>query len=246
MIKEKKALDKAGVILFNIGYLLVAIVSGSVLFNLPFEAHLGLAITSSLAWFVSSFLFARIPNKSEKYRNLHFRWFWMGLIQVILAVLFWTAIKPHTELGLWGRLINMMLGFYGFMTLYMALVSYFFPKILQTVLTPPPNPLDKFPKSTQEIIDRGRNWINGSAGISLFVFFIIGASSYLIRVIKYKDESIDFLLIGVGLGIAVGIILSIIFTYKWQGWARQSGLPEEELKEAAKSAGLWWPNTKNQ
>lgn len=48
----------------------------------------------------------------------------------------------------------------------------------------------------------------------------------------------------VGIGFLVTFTLYYVVTIKWQQWARESGIAEEELKAAAKIAGLWWPNTK--
>jgi len=244
MIKEK-TLDKFWVILFKIGYLLVAILSLSFLLNLPFESHLVLAITSSLAWFVSSLLFARIPDKLEKHQNLHFRWFWVGLIQVILAILFWIAIKPNTEFALWGRLINMMLGIYGFLTLYGALVSFFFPRIFQISSAPQSDPISTLPESIQEVMVEGRKRVGNPTALTLLIFVMIGAIGYILSIFIFHDTNLNIFFIPAGLGFLIGFTLNIVTTYKWQRWARQSGIPEEALKEAAKSAGLWWPQPGN-
>jgi hypothetical protein len=241
MINEKRFVDKIWISLFYMGQFIILIASFYAFDDLPMKTQPVAAITSSFVYFISSFLFVRIPNKPENFRNHHIRLLWIGIAEIILAILFWTVIKPRTEFALWGRGFNLMFGMIGMVNAYSAIMFYMFPKIFHNILTPTPNPLSEFPGSVQEIIDKGRKWVNGSVGITISVFFLIGVIGNTVLTIKFNDESNDFFLSVVGLGFLIGFALGTILTFKWQKWARKSGISEEQLKTAARLAGLWWP-----
>lgn len=171
MINEKRFIDKVWSTLFYIGQFIILIASFYAFDDLPMKTQPIAAITSSFAYLISSFLFSRIPNKPENFRNYHIRLLWIGIAEIVLAILFWTMIKPRTEFALWGRGINLMFGMIGMVNVYSAIMLYMFPKIFQNIFTPTPNPLSEFPISIQEIIDKGRKWVNGSVAITFLCFF---------------------------------------------------------------------------
>ena len=91
----------------------------------------------------------------------------------------------------------------------------------------------------------GRKRVGNPTALTLLIFVMIGAIGYILSIFIFHDTNLNIFFIPAGLGFLIGFTLNIVTTYKWQRWARQSGIPEEALKEAAKSAGLWWPQPGN-
>lgn len=202
-----------------------------------------LALVSSLTWLLSSILFSKIQNVPEEHKNIHIRWRWVGIINLLLAILIFIINKLDSKIEFWAWSANLLLGSLSILTAYTTIIAYLFPKILQEPPSPP-NPLDNLSKSTKEVIETGLRWTGYATIIPIFGFFLIGSIGFIIDTIYFRNSGVDFFLITSGLGFLIGFPLGFVAIYRWQKWARESGIPEEELKAAAKLAGLWWPKTK--
>lgn len=246
MTEEKKSVNKIWVGLFYAGYFGILIISLSAITKIQFQSQAMFAAISALAWFVSAFLASSKPYRRNRPRNLPTRMLWIGGVQLILSLLFALNFTSKSWFTIYGQGINWMFGCYGFLTLYGEIVQYIFPHVLEAVSKPPSNPLAEFPATTQEVIKKGAYWVNIPAVLTMCAFFVIGVIGMVVTTAKSHDESLDFFLIVAGAGFLIAFVTGIIQTYRWQKWALQSGIPEAELKAAAKRVGLWWPKIKEE
>ncbi|MFN8387096.1 MAG: hypothetical protein U0X92_11835 [Anaerolineales bacterium] len=230
-------------ILYQLGLFVVWFVSFSLFRDISPELQWVLALSSSIIWFLSSILLSEIHNVPEELKEYHVRWRWVGAVNLFLAVLFFTVIKPGSDYEIWTQSINLFFGSLSMTAVYIIVVAYLFPAILQET-APLPNPIEDLPESTKSVIEKGKKWIGYAQVIPLAGFFLIGSLGFFINTTYFRNEGIDLFIIFSFSGVFVGISLGIVATYKWQKWARESGIPEEELKAAAKLAGLWWPKKK--
>lgn len=229
--------------LFQVGYFII-FVSGLTLLNLPEKKHTSLAVLSSLSWFVCSFIFSKIQTIPDDYKETQKRSIWIGIIESILAVIIAITLHFKKEIPFGVIALNVMFSAGGFANLYETIILYFFPKLSIILAKPPLDPLSELPVTTQEVIDEGRKRVGNPIAITMLVSTLGGGVVYLLRIFIFGDAILSLFFIPAGLGILLSCILSIVLPYKWQQWARASGIPEEELKAAAKLANLWWPKTK--
>ncbi len=244
MKEEKKYVNKFLFGLFNAGYLLFF--SFPFLTRIPFHFQPILGGISALFWFITSFIASQNPKRLKQIKNLPIRALCFGIIEIILALLFLTSLQSKSWFAWFGQITNALFCSIGLMSLYIEVFYYFFPSLIEPILKPPSNPLDKFPKATQDIANKGSDWVGGSFALSTISFLVIGLIGDLLLLYITGDKSDTFLIICFPTGLLLGLILSIIAIFKWQKYARRSGIPEEELKAAAKAAKLWWPKTKEE
>jgi hypothetical protein len=246
MSPKKNFLDNVWVMMFYLGMIFVPSISISPFTKLSLKSQSALALLSSFCWIASSFLFTRIPTKLEISKNYQLRFLAAGIVQAVLAVLFQTLLKPRTEVASWTAYFNFIFGFISFLIFYIVLVFYIFPSLSKKISNIESDPLSKSPSRIREIINNGRKWINGSIGFTVALFFVIGVVGNFVADHKYNNNSGNFFFICTALGFGIAFTLGIVLTYKWQAYARKSGISEKELKSAANLAGLWWPKTKKQ
>jgi len=238
MSENNESSNNGWKILFVVGYL--SIFMGGLKFittvKISLELQPFIAIISSILWFISLSIFQRIPDETGKIRLARNTALGAGIIQIAFAI--WMAIRSTKKIDLWLEINNLFLAIFAITTLYGATLQYLFPKLRHVTTQHPPDPLAGYPQQLQEIIKKGRNWITGAIIGPMIFFFYAGVIGMLVT------DNNDFFLIITVLGFMVGFPLGLVVSYKWQKWARQSGIPEEELKAAAKEVNLWWPNTK--
>ncbi len=241
MVEKKSALDTIRVVLFYIGQCATLFGAFDAFVKLPAGLQPILAIVSASAWFLSAWLIARIPNKPETRGIFHIISRSAGIAQLGLALLLWMIIKPETEIARSAMYLNILLAVSGFTNAYTALIFFFFPKVLQAISRPSPDPLAALPRRTREIVAEGEKRINDPIRIFLLGGVLTGSVGYLLWIFIFREAYISVFFVPAVLGFVIGLALGIVRAYEWQEWARQSGIPEEELKAAAKLAHLWWP-----
>ena len=249
MVENRKSKTKLWAGLFRTGQIIILMAS---LAALPFSLIMSwkyqpiLAVLLSLTWYASSFLSSKTPSVIERQKNYPRRLFWIGSVQVLLAVLLWIFIPLRSQIAAWAAITSLMFGMYGLVILYNSIIFYFFPNLLQMISSRPPNPLAEFTVLTQEVINKGKHWVNVLPVIVIFVFFMVAGIGNMIIDVTLREGPTDFFLIVMLVGFMVAFATGFFATIKWQKWARKSGVPEEELKSAAKAAKLWWPKTKEE
>ena len=256
---EKDSLNKVWVVLFYLGMIFVPFASLAAIIHFSLKFQPVLALSSSFCWISSSFLINRKPNKLEKTNNYQIRFLWAGIGQAILAISFWTLIKPRTEIAHWASYLNLVLGLMGFLIFYIALISYIFPDLfkkfpkdfkvgksdeLKQEKSMGDDPLSDLPRNLQKLINEGKD------AIAKATINVVAIGAFTVMVSAFFLGSTKFPIAILGIETLTVIITVIIVRYfvaqKWQRRAMQSGVPEEELKAAAKLANLWWSKTKSQ
>lgn len=110
--------------------------------------------------------------------------------------------------------------------------------------TLPPDPLKGLPKNLQEIMQNGKQSIDQTtinvAAICITAVVISGL--FLTRL----ESPLIIFVAEIIAAIVIAIIARYIAIQKWQKQVMQSGIPEEELKSAAKLAGVPWPKIKEE
>jgi hypothetical membrane protein len=224
---------------FITGTVFIGIISAFVATNLPPEYREIYAFLCALLYLVILFL-SRNQLTRQKINII----VGLSIISGLFAMPFWTFIIYKMSWGWW--IPGLISGFYLMNGMMIPLLFYQF--LLHIFLPePPPEPLTLLPQNIQEVTNQGKVICNAWPAITIFVFFIIsGIGLFLIGVFyKSKDLAENFFIVCLGLGFLISIISGIVATYRWQKWALQSGIPAEELKKAAKLAGLWWPDIKD-
>jgi predicted membrane channel-forming protein YqfA (hemolysin III family) len=110
-------------ILYYIGLFLVLVATITTFTKLSLQSQPIFAIASAVAWFLSAFLFYLSPTRMEINRKSHVKFFLFGIVEISLAVLFWTILESEIQIAKLVSIINMMFGFPSFITAYMALAS---------------------------------------------------------------------------------------------------------------------------
>lgn len=229
-----------------IGLLITLFVPYKIVYRLSRPEQSIYALVSALIC-LPLFYFGKKKNLHEDDRTKkimsYLPWGIMG--EIGMAVFFWTTTNITAKFVVWGVFFNYILSFLCYFSAFLVILVLLFPKESNTSITNPIlDPLADFPPTTREVINKGRYWVNAPPGITIFVFFIIAGIGNTINAVKHHDESSNFFFIVSGVGFLLSFTFGIIATFKWQKWARRSGIPEEELKAAAKEVNLWWPNTK--
>lgn len=249
MIEQRKPSNKFWVGLFRAGQYIIMIASFAAwpfVVAAPRKYQPVFAILFSFTWYASSFLASKTPGVLEKRKNYHIRLFWTGSVQALLAILLWIFISLKSQLAIWVVVINMMSILYGGVVLYSLLVYYFFPNLLQMISSAPPKPFAEFPQTTREIFSKGRNGVIAAFMIPMLSPFIIGVVGNILLKGNAREDAIAFFGICTGLGFLLGFAFGFIAFFRWQKQVRRSGIPEEELKAAAKAANIWWPKIKEE
>jgi hypothetical protein len=127
---------------------------------------------------------------------------------------------------------------------YRLLCIAIFPQVEISIELPAPDALSGFPASVQEIMKEGQKRVNSLVAFIILGFTLLGAIIYLLGIFISGIGMTALFFVPAALGYLVGLPLGILRTYKWQRRARQSGIPEEQLKAAAKAAHLWWPKAR--
>jgi len=235
-------------VLFGLVYLSIWVIGLIIISNvkIPSEVQPFIATVSAVIWFTSSSLFHKVPDETGKAKLARLSALGFGSLQLIFAILFWIVIKPKTQAAIWLEIYNLFFSIMGVSYIYAVSIQILFPKLLQSISESPPNPLQDFSQPTQQIVRKGNNWIGGTFAIPTAIFFIGGTIANSIYAKNHNGDTSPTILIIIFAGMITGTIASFIATFKWQKWARKSGIPEEELKAAAKAAKLWWPKTKEE
>ncbi len=244
---KKIFLDKVWVALYFSGMIFTPLISIAIIFNLSIKHQPLLALLSSISWIINAFLHNRMLNKSDKLQNYHFRYLWAGIFQVVFAILFWTVIKPGTEIALWVINFNMLFGVLSFFILYVGVIFSLFPGLstkLPKEQDPKPDPLNDLPKNLRDLANTGKETV----GVTTIKFTATCAILILISTFFLGNASAPLTFLGIETlaSIIVILIARYFAAYKWQQQATRSGIPEKKLKSAAKLAGLPWINIKKE
>jgi len=248
MSGRKQSQSRGWGILYSLGLFFVLFGGVKVIQNIkiPVNFQPYIALASAALWFVSALIFQKLPDKTQKAKASQFFSLVIGLFQIIFAVLCWTVDEAKIQIFKQLKFYNLGLCVFSISVLYAALFQFFFPALQPTTPKPRPDPLEEFPATTQEVVKKGAYWVNLPTILTICAFFVIGVIGMAITTAKSHEEALDFFLIVTGAGFLIAFVIGIIQTYRWQKWALQSGIPEAELKAAAKCVGLWWPKTKEE
>lgn len=124
MSNSEKPINKTWQTVFSVGQITIFLAGIIFLEELSMESQPLLATVASLAWFTSSFLYSKIPDKIGESKRMPSRSFWMGIAEIVLAVSLLTVIDPKTKLAFWGKMFNMIFGAGGFAAFYSAVFFF--------------------------------------------------------------------------------------------------------------------------
>jgi len=238
---EYKKYELWGTII-NGGAIGVAVASLIIVTNLTISVQWLYSLVCAITCFMSTFIAYRILGWDRLDKKLISSLLLIGVAELILTALYKKAVDQNSPLTIW-MIRFLTLSSLGFLGSYRLILSVLFPEIMIGLETVPRNPLAEFPKSIRDIIEEGRQQVGNPAALTMLGFTMVGSIGYLLSPFIFHDAILSILFVPAMLGIFISVTLSMVLTYKWQKRARKTGIPEEELKAAAKIAGLWWPNT---
>jgi hypothetical protein len=166
---------------------------------------------------------------------------WLGMI-AICAAIFLVSVDLEKSTERLVIYLNYSLSGIGFSYTYLVILTYLYPQIMNDEQTVPRDPLSELPKNLQKLINEGKDAI----AIATVKIVAIGASTIVVSVFFLGSTKFPLAILGVeALTVMIIVIIARYFVAKrWQKQARQSGISEKKLKEAAKLAGLPWMNIK--
>jgi hypothetical protein len=230
----------------NFGRVAILIIGFYLFKDLSKNSHFILAIVSSIIWFLSFYFYRKIPNKTGKSAALPASSILFGVTEIVIAVILKTNADLRTGIALWVIPTNVLGGTIGILSLYNALIFYFYPdSFLLTYPPPPPDPIAAFPNHIQDIINDGRRRTGNITLISMFVFVGAGIIAPFL-LIETPNVNLSVMGIICVAGFITVPTLRHIAARKWQEDALESGIPKEILEEAAKLGNVPWPKTKEE
>jgi hypothetical protein len=229
--------------IFSGGSILVLLLSLIVVLYIPLSYQWLNSLLCAVACFLMVYLQAQRLERSQSADRHSRALLLLGIAEMIFSVLSLRVVVQNLPVPLWMSVFVFLspIAYTGAYRLFLLGLS---PQAGKRLGTPKPEPLAEFPQAVRETMKEGQKRVKGPMAFTILAFTLLGAILYLASIFMMGKSLALLFFVPAALGYLVGMPLGVFLTYRWQHQARQSGIPEEQLKAAAKAAHLWWPKAR--
>jgi hypothetical protein len=198
-----------------------------------------------ITYYFGNIVRSNIREKIDRDEKILKNLIWCGMGELGVLIFFVASTNFEIQIVRWGVMANFALSLVGYSSAFYILFTLWFPQVIvETNPITPPDPLAFLPTTLREVLHEGRTSVDITAIRVLAVYFlvVIVANAFLVGL----TNLLMIIIVEFCAALPLAMIVRNLVARKWQVKARQLGIPEEELRSAAKLVGLPWPKIKEE